>query len=199
MTTTMRQRLLLVAGWLLAAIASGIVASGAVAVAGGQVLDRALQPLTAAEVAALPVVTVGSSDDLEPHASGGLVPNAGEPTDDSGSGGPDPIGSASSGGSAASGSPGGASDPSPRLGPFATRTDDARIETTEGGGVSFAAANDTLILLWATPNPGYVVQRRQTTDTLITISFTSNRNVWRVEAEIRDGDLIVSSDQIPLT
>ena len=83
MTTTMRQRLLLVAGWLVAAIASGIVASGAVAVAGGQVLDRAQRPFTVAEVAALPVVTVGSSDDFEPHASGGLVPNAGEPTDDS--------------------------------------------------------------------------------------------------------------------
>ena len=51
----MRQRLLLVAGWVIAAVASSLVAAGAVAVAGGQVTDRPLRPLTAAEVAALPV------------------------------------------------------------------------------------------------------------------------------------------------
>ncbi|MDK1096694.1 MAG: hypothetical protein QGM47_05470 [Actinomycetota bacterium] len=56
-----RQRLFLVAGWLTAAFGAGLVASGAVAVAGGQVLDRPLRPLTAAEVAALPVVSVGST------------------------------------------------------------------------------------------------------------------------------------------
>ncbi len=51
----MRQRFLLVAGWVIAAVATSLVAAGAVAVAGGQVTDRPLRPLTAAEVAALPV------------------------------------------------------------------------------------------------------------------------------------------------
>ena len=50
----MRQRLLLVAGWVLAAVGTSVVASAAVAATGGQVTDRALRPLTAAEVAALP-------------------------------------------------------------------------------------------------------------------------------------------------
>lgn len=193
MATTMRQRLLLVAGWLLAAIASGIVASGAVAVAGGQVLDRAQRPFTAAEVAALPVVTVGSSDDLEPHASGGLVPNAGEPTDDSSVDG-SASGSTGTGGSSAS-----EGTTTPPTDPFAPNPGTGRIESNEGGQVSFAAAGDTLILLWATPNPGYAVQRRVSTDSLITISFTSNRNVWLVRAEVRDGDLIVFSEANPLT
>ena len=52
---TMRQSLLLVAGWIVAAVGAGVVASGAVAVAGGQVFDRPIRPLNAAEVAALPV------------------------------------------------------------------------------------------------------------------------------------------------
>jgi hypothetical protein len=193
MTTTMRQRLLLVAGWLVAAIASGIVASGAVAVAGGQVLDRAQRPFTAAEVAALPVVAVGSSDDLEPHASGGLVPNAGEPTDDN-TGGGTVNGSTGTGGSSASEPP-----TAPPFDPFSPNRDAGRIESNEGGQVSFAAVGDTLWLLWATPNPGFAVQRRFSTDALITVSFTSNRNVWLVKAVVRDGDLMVFSVADPLT
>ncbi|MEA2058764.1 MAG: hypothetical protein U9O63_08585, partial [Actinomycetota bacterium] len=81
--TPMRQRLLLVAGWLVAAIGSGVVASGAVAVAGGQVLDRPLNPLTAAEVAALPVVgTVSIPEQIEPLASGGSDSTSRDSTDD---------------------------------------------------------------------------------------------------------------------
>lgn len=49
----MRQRLLLVAGWAAAAVVASLVSTGAVAVAGGQVNDRPLRPLSASEVAAL--------------------------------------------------------------------------------------------------------------------------------------------------
>ena len=49
----MRQRLLLVAGWAAAAVVASLVSTGAVAVAGGQVTDRPLRPLSASEVAAL--------------------------------------------------------------------------------------------------------------------------------------------------
>ncbi|MEA2000627.1 MAG: hypothetical protein U9N84_01870 [Actinomycetota bacterium] len=49
----MRQRLLLVAGWVAAAVVASLVSTGAVAVAGGQVNDRARSPLSASEVAAL--------------------------------------------------------------------------------------------------------------------------------------------------
>ncbi|MGI9610434.1 MAG: hypothetical protein ACR2NL_09110, partial [Acidimicrobiia bacterium] len=72
--SSMRQRVLLVAGWLIAAVVTSLVASGAVAAAGGQVLDRPLRPLTAAEVAALPVVvTADVPGTCEPLASGGFV------------------------------------------------------------------------------------------------------------------------------
>ena len=50
---SMRQRLLLVAGWAAAAVVATLVSTGAVAVAGGQVTDRPLRPLSASEVAAL--------------------------------------------------------------------------------------------------------------------------------------------------
>jgi hypothetical protein len=68
----LRQRLLLVAGWVVAAVATGLVSAGAVAVAGGQVNDRPLNPLSAAEVAALPVVTADECGE-EPPASGGYT------------------------------------------------------------------------------------------------------------------------------
>jgi len=191
MAATMRQRLLLVAGWLLAAIGSGLVASGAVAIAGGQVLDRALQPLTAAEVAALPVVAVGSPDTVEPHASGGLVPTAGEPTDDNSVAPPDTTGdrrgSASTGGSDAP------------VDPFSTPSTQVAIEKNEGGGASFVISDDTIILLWATPSGGYIAQLRASTADAVTVSFTSNRNVWLVEAVIDEGRLVVRSSQVPLT
>ena len=50
---SMRQRLLLVAGWAAAAVVATLVSTGAVAVAGGQVNDRPRSPLSASEVAAL--------------------------------------------------------------------------------------------------------------------------------------------------
>ena len=69
--TSLRQRLLLVAGWAVAAVATGLVSAGAVAVAGGQVTDRPLRPLSAAEVAALPVTIEDPCVTSEPLASGG--------------------------------------------------------------------------------------------------------------------------------
>jgi hypothetical protein len=58
---SMRQRLLLVAGWVAAAVVATLVSTGAVAVAGGQVTDRPLPPLSASEVAAL-TEECGSAD-----------------------------------------------------------------------------------------------------------------------------------------
>jgi hypothetical protein len=69
--TSLRQRLLLVAGWAVAAVATGLVSAGAVAVAGGQVNDRPLRPLSAAEVAALPVTNEDACGADGPLASGG--------------------------------------------------------------------------------------------------------------------------------
>lgn len=77
----MRQKLLLIAGWAVAAVGSSAVASGAVAVAGGQVTDRPLRLLSASEVAAIPIInTVAVTDSAsEPPASGGSAGTVGSP------------------------------------------------------------------------------------------------------------------------
>ena len=89
---SMRQRLLLVAGWAAAAVVASLVSTGAVAVAGGQVTDRPLRPLSASEVAAMteecgtterapclrqlddmgiPTTTVAAAPDLNSSLNGG--------------------------------------------------------------------------------------------------------------------------------
>ncbi len=190
---TLRQRLLLVAGWLTAAVGAGLVASGAVAVAGGQVLDRPLRPMTAAEVAALPVVEVGAPDVVEPHASGGPDTVAGGPAQgsDDAEGLGDPVGA---GGSSATDdgapesdvdvAPPAASPPQDPITSEATAI--VEIESVEGGQASFALAEGSLLLLWATPRSGYVASTRLVSDERITVAFSSSRRVWVIDATFSD-------------
>ena len=194
----MRQRLLLVAGWLVAAIGSVLVASGAVAIAGGQVLDRPLRPLTAAEVAALPVVAVGSTDATEPQASGGIARTTGESTvgsDETDVGLTGPVGT----GGTADSFGATASDDSDRWDRF-TEPDssETHVETLEAGKASFAASDGKLHLLWVTPGAGYVAHTVHRGSESITISFASSREVWVVTATVVDGKLKVESGPTPI-
>lgn len=191
---SLRQRLLLVAGWIAAAVGAGVVASGAVAVAGGQVLDRPLRPLTAAEVAALPVVEVGTPDALEPHASGGFVSTTGAPplgSEDDVDGRGDPSGAGGS--SASDGSP--ATEPDPI---DAEASSVVAVVSAAGGQASFAIAGDALLLLWATPQPGYVATLRSDSTDRITLAFTSSLGVWVIEATIDGGAIVTDTRPEPL-
>ena len=189
--TTLRQRLLLVAGWIIAAVGAGLVASGAVAVAGGQVLDRPLQPMTAAEVAALPVVEVEEPDAIEPHASGGL----GTTTGDSTSGSADADGSDEPSGAGRS-----TATSDDGIDPVSLTTGSTvRVVSVEGGRAAFAESDGDLILLWATPNAGYVATTRQQTSSGITIAFSSSLRVWVVEAEYAVDDIQIATRPEPLT
>lgn len=196
--TTLRQRLLLVAGWIIAAVGAGLVASGAVAVAGGQVLDRPLRPMTAAEVAALPVVEVEEPDANEPHASGGL----GTTTGDSTSGSADADGSdepTGTGGSTATTDS--VADPTsdvvdPSL---LTSQSDVRVVSVDGGQASFAESDGSLYLLWVTPAAGYVATTREQSDERITVAFSSSIAVWVIEAALSDTGLVLDSRPEPLT
>lgn len=194
----MRQRLLLVAGWLFAAIGSVLVASGAVAIAGGQVLDRPLRPLTAAEVAALPVVPVGLTDATEPQASGGIERTTGEPTvgsDTADSGLTDPV---STGGSSHSSSAD-STEESGRWDRFISPDrSNTHVEAIEAGRASFAATDGQLHLLWVTPGAGYVAHTLNRDGESITISLSSSRDVWLITATIVDDDLIVESGPTPI-
>lgn len=191
---SLRQRLLLVAGWLAAAVGAGVVASGAVAVAGGQVLDQPLRPLTAAEVAALPVVEVGEPDVFEPQASGGFVSTTGEPAQGSEDSAPDLTDLAGTGGSTASDVVVAAPDPLVQV-----PAPDVELVSVEGGRASFVLDDQSLYLLWATPQPGYVVSSREGEADGLVVAFSSARGVWVIEAAVIDGELIVTSGPEPLT
>ena len=191
----MRQRLLLVAGWLAAAIGSVLVASGAVTIAGGQVLDRPLRPLTAAEVAALPVVSVGSTEVTEPQASGGIVRTTREPTagsDEIGAGSQEPTGTR---GDAAS-----SDDQTGRWDRFTKPgSSETLVASLQAGKASFAVTDDELRLLWATPGAGYVMSTVRHDTEAITILFSSDVDTWLVEAELIDGELVVDAGPGPLS
>jgi hypothetical protein len=178
----MRQRVLLVAGWVIAAVVTSLVASGAVAVAGGQVFDRPLRPLTAAEVAALPVVvTADVSGACEPLASGGFVcePDtltAGEVADGPGTyNGPDSTGD---GEGTSDGAPTGvppasrfrnlpdglprpigdlpeAEDPATATPDLSPVPSESQLVQLEGGTVSVAGSGESIYFLWAIAQPGY--------------------------------------------
>jgi len=195
----MRQRLLLVAGWIAAVVGSVLVASGAVTVAGGQVLDRPLRPLTAAEVAALPVVQVDSSVNVEPQASGGFAPTTGPSTEGSESVAPGSEEPAGAGGSTADAGEARAQD-DPQGGDLDEPTEAvAQIASVEGGKASFVVAQGHLVLLWATPAAGYVAQTRSASDTSIVVQFSSSLKVWGVEATLSDGSITIVSRTEPLT
>lgn len=189
-----RQRLLLVAGWLIAVIGSVLVASGAVAIAGGQVLDRPLRPLTAAEVAALPVIAVGSADVIEPQASGGIAQTTDESTV-----GSDETGTGTTGATSAGGSAGSTDDEASRWDLFTNPGNfETGIEFLEAGKASFAIADGELHLLWATPGAGYVMSTRHQEGESITITFSSGLDAWFIEARLIDGSLEIESGPAPI-
>ena len=190
----LRQRLLLVVGWVAAAIGAGLVATAAVAVAGGQVLDQPLRPLTAAEVAALPVVQAGSPDDAEPQASGGLVPDVGEPAQGSESAVEVPGETADADDSSVIVAPTSGLEAYGPANPSTVRTG-----TVEGGHASFLITQNGLSLLWATPAPGYVAQTRSAERETVTVVFSSGLHVWLIEATFDGTDIVIDTRRERLT
>jgi hypothetical protein len=217
----MRQRLLLVAGWLLAAIGAGVVASAAVAVAGGQVMDRPLSPLTAAEVAALPVVgTERTQEQIERLASGASGPTDRAPADErerataTGSTGFDSP--AGDGGASASdgAADNGESDGENRIDtadPEAFSAASSDVESVKesriigsdvatihvpGGSARVADLGDHLSLLWATPRPQYVVGLRFDSPTNLTLTFTSTLRRHVIDVELGEEGILVTNDLV---
>ncbi len=168
----MRQRLLLVAGWIVAAVGAGVVASGAVSVAGGQVFDRPIRPLNASEVAALPVdETVAALASSVRQASGGSqadegVTGEGDGRDTAGASGSEhPAGPG--------GVPAGVAEPgSPD---FDLPTTPPKVTHVSGGSASITTVGDPQ-LLWATPRPGYAVAFQFDADFQLTVTFTSEHH-----------------------
>ena len=195
---SMRQRGLLVAGWLIAAVVTSLVAAGAVAAAGGQVSDRPLRPLTAAEVAALPVVvTADVSGPCVPLASGGdacrddalaVGVKADGPVESDSS---VPVGEREGTGE---GTPAGvphllADDPLPEVTPeveypeaisnpdFDPVPSDTAVVHLEGGSASVAGSGNDVYFIWAVSHPGYLseVQRGDEPNSLLVVFSNASR------------------------
>ncbi len=206
-----RQRLLLFAGWALAAVGSGLIASGAVAVAGGQVTDRPLRPLSAAEVEAL--LPVLETDDSA-NASGGRVSSDGEAV-------PSTAGTARSPGTSA-----GEQEPPARPSPWGViRPADApvipavplpgsvgqepdelvalppassqsEIVSLVGGALSVVGTEEGVLLLWATPRPGFAYAVDYGDGTTLRVTFISADHRSSLEASWVDGELSLVSREV---
>jgi len=193
----MRQRVLLVAGWVLAAAVISLVASGAVAVAGGQVNDRPLSGVLAANVAALPVVDTEDLPVCEPPASGGSnctteAPPAGAQNERPGSSdGLDPAGGEID------------VDELPQFDPdptgFPEPVEDGQIPKPEGptsrvvsaaGGIIGVTVIDDHIRVWVIPHFGYRYEYDATQDgTTVRITFTRGDEQNSTVVRWRDGEL----------
>ncbi len=204
--TSLRQRLLLVAGWAVAAVATGLVSAGAVAVAGGQVTDRPLQPLSAAEVAALPGTIEDPCVTSEPLASGGSASSATCP-DRVSSDGPFAPGDVAA--RPAEKEESNQVALAPIDVPESAATDDASFDESFpedaeippvgpqpagpqvveliGGTVSVSVVNQSAIVLnAATPRPGYVADLRFDRFDELTVSFWNGQHLSSVTATVND-------------
>ncbi len=188
----MRQRLLLVAGWIVAAVGAGVVASGAVAVAGGQVFDRPIRPLSASEVAALPVdETVAALGSSVRQASGG--PQADEGATGEG-GGRDTAGASGSEHPAGPGGvPAGVAEPGSR--DLDLPTTPPKVTHVRGGSASITTVGDPQIL-WATARPGYAVAFQFDNQYLIAVTFTSEDHRSTISVgRLPDGEITVDTEE----
>lgn len=210
----MRQRVLLVAGWVIAAALTSLVASGAVAVAGGQVNDRPLTKVLAADVAALPVVdTEGircTESPLPPAASNCTTetPSAGA-QDGPGSGfGQDPAGGDEGiadddvldplrpDGLTPTIDPGDIGDTADDIadaGPNVSGPPPTKVVTIKGGSVSFAVADGDIWIPWIIPQFGYTFRVDFADQTTLRVTFTLDDEQNGAVARLVDDELTVET------
>ncbi len=176
---TMRRRLFFILGWLAAAVLTSVVASAAVAIAGGQVTDRPLRPLTSAEVEALaaqpipaPITTMAPQPTVTtttlPIADQVRAIDAAKLDPDSPDIGPQPA-------------TGTNVDAIEGVDPE-TETTETRVHIVhlEGGSARVGEREGQVLLLWALPRPGFTVEHRFE-DTGLTVIFTNaSRQSWLV-------------------
>jgi hypothetical protein len=193
---TMRRRLLFIFSWLAAAALTSVVASAAVAIAGGQVNDRPLRPLTSAEVEALaaqpiprPITTLAPEPTVTAFF---IIPNDVDEIDPSEFDPKSPDGIAQ-----------------PFTGIDAEDTEGAGPETVtvetraeivdlEGGTASIGGQDGQVLLLWALPRPGYVVEQRFE-DNALTVIFTNDRQQsWLVANWVTDEGIVVETFDGPV-
>lgn len=181
---SMRRRLTLFVGWLIAVVGSGLVASGAAAIAGGQVTDRPLQPLSAAEVAALPVAPVFAQLAI---ASGGPQGTLDERDGDTSATGNESSDEARAAAADTRGfvvrpdrepvatplNPPVITVPLDPIGLAGTsETSDGSIFHLAGGAFAVGGTEESVVLLWATPRSGFATAVEYLSPTELIVTFT---------------------------
>jgi hypothetical protein len=159
------------------------------AVAGGQVSDRPLTKVLAADVAALPVVDAESDPLCEPLASGGFdcTSALSEGAQDGPGSGDDPAGGEEDTGSVLDALPDLAS---PDPGDVPRRS---RIVTVAGGSVSLAVQGDDIRVVWWIPQYGYNVTLDYSVLDAPRVLFTRGTVQNGVVARLVDGGLVVDT------
>ena len=193
----MRRRLFFVLSWLVAAVATSVVASAAVAIAGGQVSDRPLRPLTSAEVEALATTpippsffTIAPAD--SPVTTLVMIPED-VPEDNPTELDPE--------------SPDG--DAQPFTGIGVEETEGAGPETVivetrativhlDGGTASIGGQEGEVLLLWALPQPGFVVEHLFDENGLTVIFNDGRRQTWVVAAWTDEEGITVETFEGPV-
>jgi len=199
----MRQRVLLVAGWVVAAAVTSLVASGAVAMAGGQVNDRPLTRVLAADVAALPVVETEGDPSCEPLASGGFdcsgTPSGGAQATRPGSSDElDPVGGENDLSQLQPGYPDGVvraidSGNPEEAGPGFVESTTSSVVHIRGGSISFAVSNDQVLVVWVIPQYGYAVEVTSPDDATVRVIFAGDREQSIAVARLQDNELTVET------
>jgi hypothetical protein len=194
---SMRQRLLLVAGWVAAAVVASLVSTGAVAVAGGQVTDRPLRPLSASEVAALteecgstdrapclrqleePVeltTLVEAAPDLNSSLDGdeqGVSPVSADPPKPPSEDTLDP------------GADGDESLLPPAVDDRSVAQPRGEVVSLQGGSVGISGADGEVRVIWAIPGPGFALVPLAGTEIqegAVTLVFSDGAHRSRLEA-----------------
>ena len=182
---SMRRRLTLFVGWLIAVVGSGLVASGAAAIAGGQVTDRPLQPLSAAEVAALPVAPVfaqlaiasGGSQETLDERNGDTFATGNESSDEERAAAADTRGFVVRPDREPIATPLNPPLVAVPLDPIGlagvdTEPSDGSIFHLAGGAFAVGGTKDSVVLLWATPRTGFATAVEYLGPTELIVSFT---------------------------
>lgn len=183
----MRRRLTLFVGWLIAVVGSGLVASGAAAIAGGQVTDRPLQPLSAAEVAALPVAPVfaqlaiasGGSQETPDERDGDSSATRNESSDEERAVAADTRGFVVRPDREPVATPLNPPLIAVPLDPIgiagvSTEISDGSIFHLAGGTFAVGGTEEAVVLLWATPRSGFATAVEYLSPTELIVSFTGS-------------------------
>ena len=209
----MRRNMLLTTMWVLATVATGLVAWSAVQVAGARTNPDPIRPLSAAEVAALPGTIVAPA---QPNANSG--PRAGEVevpasvttgvdgAQDDGTATSSPAAVSTSSATTAAptttqASPPVTTQPTTTTTPTTTSTASPTTEVVvyhlEGGSLGVEVTGDNVSHVWSTPNPGFHKEVKNFGPEKVVVEFESDSHESKISITVDNGQLVEERSEEP--